>query len=51
MHELYDLEKDLGEKENLAKSMPAMVKKLDLQLLTLLQEDGARLPKKNPSFP
>jgi arylsulfatase A-like enzyme len=51
MHELYDLKKDLGERENLAISMPALVEKLDHKLIHLLQEDGARLPKKNPSHP
>ena len=48
--ELYDLSKDLGEKNNLAAGMAEKVKELDTLLLKRLKETGAKLPRKNPDF-
>ena len=44
--ELYDLDRDHGEKENLAKSMPELTAKLRTKLETWLQETGAKAPTK-----
>ena len=49
-HELYDLSKDLGEKNNLAPEMPEKVKELDALLVKQLVSGEAKLPKKNPDY-
>lgn len=49
-HELYDLGKDLSEKNDLAPSMPEKVKELDAMLTAELKRVGAKLPKPNPNF-
>ncbi len=49
-HELFDLEKDLGETTNLASRMPDKVKELETALLERLEADGAKLPKPNPDY-
>ena len=48
--ELYDLEKDLGESNNLAASMPPKVAELDALLLKNLKAQEARLPRENPDY-
>ena len=48
--ELFDLSKDLGEKNNLAAKMPEKVKDLDALLVKRLKASGAKLPRKNPEF-
>jgi hypothetical protein len=45
--ELYNLKDDLGEKKNLASSMPSKVKELDTRLLVHLESIGAKMPKPN----
>ncbi len=50
IYELYDLEADLGEENNLAESKPELVKELDAELLELLKAQEAKLPKENPDF-
>jgi arylsulfatase A-like enzyme len=45
--ELYNLKDDLGEKKNLASSMPSKVKELDARLLAHLESIGAKMPKPN----
>ncbi|MEZ6142467.1 MAG: sulfatase [Zavarzinella sp.] len=42
--ELYDLAKDPGEKQNLADTMPAQAKKLNLQLENWLKTTAAQMP-------
>jgi arylsulfatase A-like enzyme len=49
-HELYDLGKDLSEKNDLAESMPDKVKELDAMLTAELTRVGAKLPKPNPKY-
>lgn len=48
--ELYDLNQDLGESENLAESKLERVEELDRLLLERLKADGAKLPRENPEF-
>ena len=43
-YELYDLDRDLSERRNLAKQMPDQVRVLDAELGTWLDETGAILP-------
>jgi len=43
--ELYNLENDLSEKNDLAEKMPEKVKQLDAKLTAWLKATGARLPK------
>ena len=50
IYELYDLQKDLGEENNLATSKPGLVKKLDSELLARLKADGAKLPRANSEY-
>ncbi|MEM7234933.1 MAG: sulfatase-like hydrolase/transferase [Planctomycetota bacterium] len=45
--ELYDLEKDLAEKDDLAPTMPKIVRKLNRKLNTWLVETGAKIPFPN----
>ena len=49
-HELYNLEDDLGEENNLASSMPEKVQQLEKLLLERLGETEARLPRDNPDW-
>lgn len=46
--ELFDLESDAGEKQNLAEKYPEVVKKLSTTLAGLHKETGALMPAKNP---
>ena len=48
--ELYDLSKDLGEKENLVELMPEKASELRARLSTMRQSVGARLPVPNPDY-
>lgn len=50
IHELYDLENDLGETTNLAAEMPDKVGELETLLLQRLEETEAKLPRPNPDF-
>ena len=50
IYELYDLQNDLAEENNLAESKPGIVKRLDTELLARLKADGAKLPRANPGF-
>ncbi|MEM1442624.1 MAG: sulfatase [Verrucomicrobiota bacterium] len=50
IYELYDLENDLSEANNLATEMPEKVEVLNALLLAQLNETGARLPKENPDY-
>ena len=45
--ELYDLEKDIGEKTNLANQLPEVTKKLAGKLEEWLRDTGARFPTRN----
>lgn len=49
-HELYDLGKDLSEKNDLAASMPEKVRELDAMLTAELKRVGAKLPRPNPNY-
>ena len=46
--ELFNLNDDLGEKNNLASQMPGKVKELNARLLAHLKSIGAKMPKPNP---
>lgn len=48
--ELFNLDDDLGEKNDLSKQIPEKVRELDARLTTWLKETGAKLPKKNPDY-
>jgi arylsulfatase A len=48
--ELYDLSKDIGEKNNLAKEMPTRVEELRNRLHAWRQEVGAQMPTRNPNY-
>ncbi len=48
--ELFDLSTDLGEKNNLAATMPEKVTELDALLLKRLMETEAKLPQRNPDW-
>ena len=48
--ELYDLEDDLEEQNNLADSMPDKVKQMVMQMDSWLKDQKAKLPKANPDF-
>ncbi len=48
--ELYDLAKDPGERNNLAKERPEVASKLNDQLQRYLMENEAVIPKLNPGF-
>ncbi|PQO26374.1 N-acetylgalactosamine 6-sulfate sulfatase [Blastopirellula marina] len=50
LHELYNLRKDIGETQNLAKQMPEKVKQLDSLIDQFVKETGARYPKPNPAY-
>ncbi|MBD3378611.1 sulfatase-like hydrolase/transferase [candidate division KSB1 bacterium] len=48
--ELYDLEKDIGEQNNLATQMPKKTKELAEKLAAWRQLVGAQMPTKNPNY-
>jgi len=48
--ELFNLEDDLSEKEDLSGSMPEKVNELDAELTDWLKETGAKLPRKNLEY-
>ncbi|MBI9019190.1 MAG: sulfatase [Phycisphaerae bacterium] len=47
--ELFNLKDDISEKNNLAKTNPAMVKKLKAHMDKMLKETNAKLPTRNPN--
>jgi len=50
IYELYDLENDLQESQNLAAEKPELVANLEKELLKKLIDDNAKLPKENPGY-
>ena len=48
--ELFDLENDIGETQNLAPQMPEMASSLYQKLETWRNQTGAMMPRPNPSF-
>ena len=48
--ELYNLEKDIGEDDNLAKVEPEMLKELHQELQSWREEVGAQYPTENPVY-
>jgi arylsulfatase A-like enzyme len=48
--ELYDLKNDLGERHNLAKEKPELVKELNGLIADFLKDTEAVVPKLNPNF-
>ena len=48
--ELFNLEDDLSEKNDLAPKMPEKVRRLDARLTRWLKATGARLPRPNPKY-
>ncbi len=48
--ELFDLKKDLSEKNDLADTMPDKVKELDAMLKAWLKKTGAKMPRPNPDY-
>ena len=48
--ELYDLKKDIGERNNLADKMPDRVRKLQALIDGFVKETGALYPKPNPNY-
>ncbi len=48
--ELYDLENDIGEKQNLAANRPQIVKQLQAKLEAFRRETGALMPAPNPAY-
>ena len=48
--ELYDLKNDLGERRNLAKEKPQLVKELNGLIADFLKDTEAVIPKLNPNF-
>lgn len=49
LHELYNLQDDLGEQDNLANKMPDKVKELDALIDRFLEDTGALVPAPNPA--
>jgi arylsulfatase A len=49
-YELYDLNKDLSEENDLSEKLPDKVKELDALLLKALADQEAKLPISNPEF-
>jgi arylsulfatase A-like enzyme len=47
--ELFNLAKDLSEKQDLAPDMPDKVKELDANLAAALKAQGAKIPRANPN--
>jgi arylsulfatase A-like enzyme len=50
VYELYNLKKDIGENNSLAKEMPEKVKQLDSLIDQFVKETGALYPKLNPAY-
>ena len=48
--ELYNLKRDIGEKNNLAKRMPQKAAELKARLDAMLKEHGAKIPSPNPAY-
>jgi uncharacterized sulfatase len=48
--ELYDLEADIGETQNLASSQPALAGELKRKLLQWREEVEAPMPRPNPNY-
>ena len=48
--ELYNLQQDLGEQNNLSESMPAKVRELEQRLMQRLQQMNAKMPTANPDY-
>lgn len=48
--ELFDLNADPSEKNDLAAARPDDVRRLDAKLSQLLTEAGAKLPRENPNY-
>jgi hypothetical protein len=48
--ELYNLNQDIGESNNLADAMPDKVQKLDALIDGFLSDTGALVPKPNPAY-
>ena len=48
--ELYDLKKDLGQKHDLAKTMPQVTAQLHQLLVQWRKEVGAKMPTPNPEW-
>ena len=48
--ELFNLDNDLGEKNNLANKMPEKVESLDIELMKHLKSIGAKIPRLNPEY-
>ena len=48
--ELYNLADDLGERNDLAASMPEKVRQLDARLTAWTRSVGAKMPKANPNY-
>ena len=49
-YELYNLKKDIGEKNNIAKKYPEIVKKLDKLIVRHLKNTNALVPIANPKY-
>lgn len=50
VHELYNLDQDLSESQNLATSMPDKVRELDGLIDGFLRDTGALAPRPNPNY-
>lgn len=50
MYELYDLNRDISETQDLAEQMPDKVKDLDDRLQTWLRHVQAKVPRENPDY-
>ena len=48
--ELYNLNEDLSETQDLAQTLPDKVHALDKELVAWLEQTGAKLPRPNPSY-
>ncbi len=49
-YELYNLQEDIGEENDLAAEMPDRVEELNAELDRLLQETNSKLPRPNPDY-
>ena len=47
---MYDLKNDVGERNNLAKERPEIVRELGSLLAAFLEDTGAVIPKLNPHY-
>jgi hypothetical protein len=50
IYELYDLENDISEATNLAESKPELVQEMDKELVQILRDTEARIPRLNPDY-